>query len=102
MMYDTSSRTAFINIRNWFSHVMNKGDPHLQVVLVGYTASSSAGVVTDQEGQALAAELDIPYCAVREGAGVEDVQAAFLRLYQAMGTELEHSRGGLQDYCAVM
>lgn len=117
MVYDTSDRSAFINIRNWFSHIMSKGSPHIQVVLVGHTfkrpsnceldqtSSNSHTFVTDVEGLELASELGIPYCAVREGDGyVEDVQSAFLRLYQAMGSELEYSRlgtMGLLSYCAV-
>ena len=33
LVYDTSSRSEFINIRNWYSYVSHKGVPHLQVYL---------------------------------------------------------------------
>jgi len=84
----------------------------LQVVLVAHTARNEEGkadekrqsndVVSADEGRALAEELGVPFCSVREGC-TEDVQGAFLQLYCAMGSELEHSRAAeAYSYCTVM
>mmetsp|Transcript_15323 Transcript_15323/g.25490 ORF Transcript_15323/g.25490 Transcript_15323/m.25490 type:complete len:204 (+) Transcript_15323:175-786(+) len=112
LVYDPTSRREFINVRHWFSYVTHKGDQHIQVVLVAHTARNEEGkadekrqsndVVSADEGRALAEELGVPFCSVREGC-TEDVQGAFLQLYCAMGSELEHSRAAeAYSYCTVM
>jgi hypothetical protein len=112
LVYDPASRSEFINVRHWFSYVTHRGGEHLQVVLVAHSARGEQGksdekqqsddVVSKEEGHALADELGVPFCSVREGV-TEDVQGAFLQLYCAMGSDLEHSRAAeAYSYCSVM
>lgn len=83
-----------------------------QVVLVAHSAQCEEGkgdekqhsddVVSGDEGRALAEEFGVPFCTVREGCS-EDVQGAFLQLYCAMGSDLEHTRAAeAYSYCTVM
>jgi GTPase SAR1 family protein len=40
LLFDTSDRAAFVNSRNWLSHLRNKGGAHMQVGGEGGSGSS--------------------------------------------------------------
>ena len=89
-MYDVTSRESFEHAQKWFDRAKQLGGEFLEAVLVGNKIDLPAHErqVSTQEGEALAAELGVPFVETSALNG-SNVETAFVRMTQAIKRSLD-------------
>jgi GTPase SAR1 family protein len=90
LVYDVTSRESYENVQKWFDRARQLGGEHLQAVLVGNKTDlpPHERQVSTQEGEALAAELGLPFIETSALSG-SNVETAFVRMTQNIKRSLD-------------
>ena len=61
IVYDVAKRSSFEHVRYWIQNVREKGDPSVQIMLLGHKKDVSRREVRFEEGRELAMKEGILY-----------------------------------------
>jgi Ras-related protein Rab-1A len=87
-VYDVSNQESFEHVQDWLQEVNRYASPGTVKLLIGNKSDRSDRVVTTEQGEAFASNLDMPFLETSAKTS-ENVEAAFL----AMASELIKSKG---------
>ena len=109
LVYDVTSRDSYEHVQKWYDRAKQLGGEYLETVLGGNKTDLPAHErqVSAQEGEALAAELGIPFIETSALNG-SNVEGAFVRMTQGIKRSLDKrgltgvKSGNLQQVGGVM
>ncbi|CAO3594581.1 unnamed protein product [Absidia cylindrospora] len=80
LVYDVTDERSFANVRNWFSNIEQHANEGVNKILIGNKCDmEEKRVVTKEQGEALASELDIQFMETSAKANI-GVEEAFFDL----------------------
>jgi Ras-related protein Rab-8A len=84
LVYDVTDRSSFSSIRNWFAQIRMHTDVNVNLALAGNNCENEdCRAVSESEGQALAAEYDVPFFETSYKLDI-NVEAAFHTLIRSV------------------
>ena len=79
VVYDVTHRESYEHVRDWLKEVEKYANDNTVKLLVGNKSDRRDRVVTPEEGQALAAELGVPFIET-SARSADNVEQAFTRM----------------------
>lgn len=84
MVYDVTDERTYANIKQWYKTVTEHSNDDAQILLVGNKSDMDTRVVTHEQGETLAEELNIPFIesSAKDDTNVNDVFFTLAKLIQ--------------------
>jgi Ras-related protein Rab-1A len=83
MVYDVTQRESFSKVRDWLLEVDKYASAETAKLLIGNKSDRSDRVVSTEEGQALARELNLPFLET-SARTADNVEAAFKEITEQL------------------
>lgn len=84
MVYDVTDERTYANIKQWYKTVTEHSNDDAQILLVGNKSDMDTRVISYEQGESLAKELNIPFMesSAKDNANVNEVFFTLGRLIQ--------------------
>ena len=84
MVYDVTDERTYANIKQWYKTVTEHSNDDAQILLVGNKSDMDTRVISYEQGESLAEELNIPFMesSAKDNANVNEVFFTLGRLIQ--------------------